>query len=508
MAVDEKQVDEKRLYCAFYTKSDPIVQYMMSTLNLQPDMRALEPAAGDGVLVDALLAKEEIAVDAYELNPEVAVQLSRKYRGNACIRVHRNDALLDTNLDLSASVGGNYDLVVANPPYGAWQTLEKRKALKKVYPGLYVKETYTLFLYRCITLLKAGGQLTFIVPDTFLNLHRHTALREYLLTHTKIREIALFPSSFFPGVNFGYANLCIISLVKHESVKEALANEFRVVSGFQKVDELVAVNFSSSAAKNYKHTHFTQEQIYNNPAHALYIANDSKVSSALTDAHMRLEDIADCVTGFYSGDDQTYIRELVGKNTRYKTITQDEIFSKRSESDGLLEGLSGKPHFLPILKGGSKRFYKPTTHYIKWSKEAVAHYKKDKKARFQNSQYYFRQGIGIPMVSSSKISAALIDKRLFDQGIVGIFPKDQKYLLYLLAFFNSSTCNKLVRTINPSANNSANYLKKLPIQIPTEDALRKMDHLMQSILRKYCSDTSANTEEEEVETLIRDLYGF
>lgn len=59
---------------------------------------------------------------------------------------------------------------------------------------------------------------------------------------------------------------------------------------------------------------------------------------------------------------------------------------------------------------------------MNWSKNAVLHYKKDKKARFQNPKYYFRYGIGVPMISSSSITASLIEYKLFDQSIVGIFP--------------------------------------------------------------------------------------
>ena len=503
-------VEEKRLYCAYYTKSDPIVRYMVGKLELRPNMRVLEPAAGDGVFVDALLDEEHMEIDAYELNPKAVTQLGKKYRGNTHVKIYSSDTLLDSSLDLSANTGGSYDLIIANPPYGAWQELEKRKALKKAYPGLYVKETYALFLYRCVTLLKAGGQLAFIVPDTYLNLHRHTALRKYLLTHTKIREIALFPSSFFPGVNFGYANLCIISLVKHKNVDESLANEFNVMRGFRKIDELTATNSNFNATANYNRNQFTQEHIYKNPDHALYVTEDPKVSAILTDADTRLETIADCVTGFYSGDDKAYVRELpeVAK-AKYEAISSDDVSTNYLNSEKLLEGLTEKPYFLPMMKGGNIGFYKPTSYYINWSRKAVAHYKKDRKARFQNAQYYFRQGIGIPMVSSSKISAALIDERLFDQGIVGVFPKDAKYLYYLLAFFNSSTCNQLIRTINPSANNSANYLKKLPVLIPSESLLKRINNLVHNILEKrHDCFASTQNEEKSLEALIGEFYGF
>ena len=54
-------------------------------------------------------------------------------------------------------------------------------------------------------------------------------------------------------------------------------------------------------------------------------------------------------------------------------------------------------------------------------------------------------------------------KRLFDQSIVGVFPKDETHLCYILAFLNSDVCNRILKVINHTTNNSANYLKKLPI---------------------------------------------
>lgn len=504
-------LDEKQIYCSYYTKSDPIVQYMVGSLELRPHMRALEPSSGDGVFIDALLDKEQITIDAYELNPNAVSQLNNKYGNNEQVEVFESDTLLDSVLDFKASMGGFYDVVIANPPYGAWQELEKRRLLKKIYPGFYVKETYSLFLYRCITLLKEGGQLTFIVPNTYLNLHRHRALRNFLFTNTKIKEIALFPSSFFPGVNFGYADLSIISLIRHSNVNECLTNEFAVIDGFKNVSELEKVHYDYDLLNKCRLSRFTQRQVFDNPDHALYIVDNPPISEVLSGRFSRLENVADCVTGFYSGDDKAFVRELSlgnSKQLKYDTIHHDEIRYNYLAIDDLLNGVSEEPYFLPMMKGGGIRFYKPSSHYINWNREAVNHYKKDKKARFQNSNYYFRQGIGIPMVSSSKISAALIDERIFDQGIVGVFPKEQKYLYYLLALFNSATCNKLIRTINPSANNSANYLKKLPILIPSEATLIKIDGLVKDILEKRLINVSSEEKENKLEKLIEGLYGF
>ena len=146
---------------------------------------------------------------------------------------------------------------------------------------------------------------------------------------------------------------------------------------------------------------------------------------------------------------------------------------------------------------------------MNWSKEAVNHYKTNKKARFQNPQYYFKFGVGVPMISSSSITASLIENKLFDQSIVGIFPKDKSLTLYLLAFFNSPTCNKLIRTINPSANNPANYIKKIPFVLPTDKQKIFIDETVQRILDEI-KTTGHYTEilETELNEIMEIIYGF
>ena len=95
-----------------------------------------------------------------------------------------------------------------------------------------------MFLYACIQCLKENGRLCFIIPDTFLYLHRHIAIRKYILLNTKIKELALFPSSFFPNVNFGYANLCIITLEKSSNSIDNLNNNITIRKNFKNVYEL------------------------------------------------------------------------------------------------------------------------------------------------------------------------------------------------------------------------------------------------------------------------------
>jgi len=500
------KVDRK--YQAYYTKSEPIVDYMVNNLSLLPKDRIFEPCGGDGVFIDAILSKNENAdIEIFELNPESVQGLQEKFSHHPNVRIRETDTIIDTDLTLNANFGLKYDKIIANPPYGAWQNPDKRKGLKKLFPNLYTKETYSLFLFRCIEVLREGGRLVFIIPDTYLNLHMHKSIREYILTKTKIKEISLFPSSFFPGVNFGYANLSIITLEKCNDRKESLSNEFRIISNFKEVNQLF-----ETETKKLKTHHFSQKDIYDNPDHAFLIADNPQVVNIINSVKTKISDVADCVTGFYSGNDKKFLKVISpnlknGKN--YKLVDKSRINGNYSEIPDILDGISDDKRFIPIVKGGNIKFLKPDNWFMDWSKESVQHYKSDTKARYQNPQYYFKYGIGAPMVSSSQITASLIENKLFDQSIVGIFPKDPKLTYYLLAFFNSPTCNKLIRTINPSANNPANYIKKIPFIAPTNTELNRIDQITEQIIADIKENMTYNPKlGTGLNKIFQDIYGF
>ncbi len=502
-------VTHAKVYQSYYTKSASIVRYMVEKLSIAHGLRTLEPCAGDGVFLDALNNKiPSLPIDVYEMEPQAATALKNRYESFANIHIHCEDTLTSPGLSLLSNAGGFYDRIIGNPPYGAWIDYEKRRYLRKLYPGLYVKETYALFLYRCVQLLRESGVLVFILPDTFLNIHRHAALRKYLLRNTLIREVCLFPSSFFPGVNFGYSNLCVITLQKSGDEDKCTSNHFRVITGLKSVDEMWSL--ARSLMPYHEVFTFRQDELLQHTDYALYVG-DPAISQLIEGSDLQISDIADCVTGFYSGNDKKYLRAASAQlrnAKKYAPLDKEFVCDAPLTSEQKISGIEGSQHFIPIVKGGGIKYLKPDHWYMDWSVEVVGHYKRDKKARFQNPQYYFRHGIGVPMVSSTRVTAALIEEKLFDQSIVGIFPKDEKWIYYLLAFFNSSTCNTLIRTINPSANNPANYIKKLPFVEPMEEVLREIDKIISEILlrlreRKDCPAHYEST----LDRLIKDVYG-
>jgi len=98
---------------------------------------------------------------------------------------------------------GGYDAVLINPPWGADPGFTRPQLREMGYTlanGQF--DTYDLFLELSLRLLKPGGVVAAIIPDS-LFLPEHEALRRMLVRHSAIHLIARLGEGFFDGVYRG-----------------------------------------------------------------------------------------------------------------------------------------------------------------------------------------------------------------------------------------------------------------------------------------------------------------
>lgn len=518
--------------CAYYTNSEDITSYMTHMINVSDHDIILEPSAGEGIFIDSILKEEKnVRIDALDINQEAIAVLKEKYKNipNVSVRetdtlldakldtydagaiqlwVKQTDTLMDVQLDCFGSIGGHYDKVIGNPPYGAWQDYKKRDVLKKKYAGHYVKETYSLFLLRCISVLKMKGCLSFIIPDTYLFLNMHKSLRRLLLTKTRIKEILIFPSKFFPGVSFGYSNLSIVTLERCD-VETALNNNIRVIRGFKESSEFNTLTDVSGNMPSHLEVFNINQRLVLENEDSRFILARKDTSEMLRSSTKVLGDVADVVTGFYTGDNLQFIKALdknVKGSNKYEVVDPSEVFESSS-----LTGIENCDiGYVPYIKTGSKRRYvrEKDEWFVRWDASTIEFYNTNKKSRFQNSGFYFKKGIGIPMVKSRTIRAFLMENRIFDQAIVGIFPRDESKMNYILALMNSDVVNQLIHAINPTANNSANYVKQIPYIEPENSIIEHIDGLVKEIFIVAADNDKNRYDEihEELNALFNKIY--
>ena len=300
----------------------------------------------------------------------------------------------------------------------------------------------------------------FIVPDTWLYLRLHRRLRQHLVGKGRVEQVVMFPSRFFQGVSFGYAKLCVVTLSRPGT------GNTRLIDGLTSPTDLQEIARDRLPAHCVVQD-LPQERLGERTPLAPSerdLTHHAPVGVSLT----TVGQVADVVTGFYCGNDRRWLRVRAdSKRGRGYLQIDESLVADASQYPPSIDGLPGQRRFIPLVRGGAIRYLKDTDWYVDWNREAVSDYRRPQPnpARFQNSRYYFREGLAVPMVRSRKMTAALLGHRLFDQSIVGVFPHDESLLYYLLAYFNSALCSRLMNQVNASANNSANYVKSLPLPL-------------------------------------------
>jgi hypothetical protein len=199
----------KRQLGQFYTPAD-LAQQTIADLPLTPRSVVLEPSAGNGAFVLALVAR------FMALHRGSRAERLRRALGENIVAVEIDRAAYDAMLaaieeqwgPLPAAhnlVCGDYfetsfhasrfDFVVGNPPFGGTINPRIQDQLDGRYgqrDGMKIKkETYSFFIVQSVEMLRTGGQLRFICSDTFLTIPTMKGLREFLLNRGRTTIITI-----------------------------------------------------------------------------------------------------------------------------------------------------------------------------------------------------------------------------------------------------------------------------------------------------------------------------
>ncbi len=475
MQIQRKQNE----FQAYYTDAEELNNLMIALLGDAKNGNVLEPCAGKGAFVYPLL-KCAKRIDAMDVDLKQILELQKIRSSN--LKIFHGDFIDHFVSDRNESyITTDYDAIICNPPYGLKWSVDYRKKIKAAFPKLYARESYGLFMIFGISCLRADGRFVFIVPDTFLTSHNHTPLRHYLANETTISHIIQFNSSRFETVNYGYGNMCIIAGNRHP---KKLGNTYwsDMRKNLKPIEMKTFLDVTSIPFKSLSESY---KNGWTNPY---------TKSSPFTGETITLGEVAECRTGIYTGDNSKFCaydaenppKRINGHPIDWHNKVRKKNLSEQEKKNGIESGKS----YVSFIRGGHRLPYEVTQSAIDWSKEAVEFYRKNKKSRLQNSGFYFQRGLAVPMVTSGKISASLFYDAIFDQGVVGIFPRQSNMLCFLLVYLNSEQATEIKMSINPSANNSANYLKRIEIPKPTEKQLR----MANLICEQWSCDDSLDTK--------------
>ena len=100
--------------------------------------------------------------------------------------------------------------IATNPPWGSFKNSPPKG---RADHGVSSSEAFALFLAKSLTLLREGGRLSFVLPESILRIRTHAHIRELLLRTTRLAEIISLGRPF-TGV---FTSVVRLDLVKGEA---------------------------------------------------------------------------------------------------------------------------------------------------------------------------------------------------------------------------------------------------------------------------------------------------
>lgn len=195
----EKQGAEGKGLLSEYYTPDNVVKKMWDLTEQYINTNGanvLEPSVGIGRFIEH--APEGTHFEAVEMNP-VSAKITSLLYPNADVKVGEfQERFIDTTKNKPVkNVTPEYDIVIGNPPYGAYSGRYKGLGEGK---GIDKFETY--FITRGLDLLKENGVMTFIVPSGFLK-SGNTLEKAKIAKKAEILEAFRLPEKTFKTTDIG-----------------------------------------------------------------------------------------------------------------------------------------------------------------------------------------------------------------------------------------------------------------------------------------------------------------
>ncbi len=82
----------------------------------------------------------------------------------------------------------SFHLAATNPPWGVCSK-EMKTILKKHYPEINSGERFSCFLIRCLELVRPGGVVSIVLPESITNVKKHRDIRKLIIDKSSITKV-------------------------------------------------------------------------------------------------------------------------------------------------------------------------------------------------------------------------------------------------------------------------------------------------------------------------------
>ncbi len=313
---------------------------------------------------------------------------------------------------------GGFDIIVGNPPYVDIKTLPPDQ-VAALFSGYKTAENrinlYSLFVERCVKLLKKGGYFGFIIPNSILFNSSYEKIRRFLMETTNLVKIVRMPDNVFEGAKVE----TIILIFKKKDSMKINKTQILLYDSDGKIDLISKETANQTLTVNQRGWDKNEKKVFN-------IFADEKVSSVLrkiVQDTVPLIKVADFSLGLTPYD-------------KYKGHTQEQIKTRVFHANHQKDST-----FKRLLSGGDILRYGVFWNGENWIKYG------NKLGAPREERFFTRPRILIRQIVSGKpprIYAGYSELELYNSQVafnILIRDENQVRIKYVLALLNSKLIN-------------------------------------------------------------------
>ena len=339
-----------------------------------------------------------------------------------------------------------YDVVVTNPPYMGGSGMNARLSdyVKKYYPDSK-SDLFAVFIERCAQMDKRGGYQAMITQHAWMFLSSFEKLRAKLQLIDTVNMAHLGARGFD---EIGGEVVQTTSFVMRSSHTKGYKGTYcRLIDGDS---EKAKAEMFVSGENRYVAEQDNFSKIPGSPI-GYWISN-----TILNDYDRAIlaGKIAQFKHGMSTGKNEAVVRlwyEVAFENIKFDAKSHDDLYESNKK-------------YVPYNKGGEyRKWYGNKAYVLAYDQEADALMDTFPGHRHDNKDTYFRK-----CISWSKVTSGGLAMRFFEEGFVydvagcSAFTSD-KYIYYLLAFYNLKVKGPLVASLSPTLNFEVGQLQNSPI---------------------------------------------
>lgn len=350
-----------------------------------------------------------------------------------------------------------YDIVVTNPPYlnSSYMEGTLKQFVEKEYKTTK-SDLFACFQVQVSNFTKEDGLIGFICPYVWMFIKSYEWLRENTIDNTTIASlIQLEYNAFGPAV------VPICTFVLRNKLVSDYNGSYIKLSDFKGVKNQKPRTIEAITNPNCEWFFIVNQRDFNNISGRLICYWISKKMMLIFKEFELISNNTIARKGMYTADNLQFVRNWheVDERDLYSLNNNNNSSKWRTYANG----------------GGFRKYYGHLDDVVFWENDGEKlrfNFTKENggnRAGAFNLEFINEQGAFWTAISNYKFSARLIPNgALFSSASNGIFPVKKFDYKLLLSFLNNKVSELFLGILNPTLNNNAGDVAKLPIPKNTD----------------------------------------